>query len=287
VKGIIDYIHKNASGQRNFDMLASYDALHRLKQAKEGTLSWSGSYPTKSGSIANTAVDEQWTDGSGNLAMDQLGNWRRHRKDRGNNGFELDSTNTFSAVNELLTRDTNSSSPAEESFTYDAVGNLTDDGDYEYTWDVFGRLVEVFSSKAGTTTIKYRHNGLGFMIGKLTDTNASGGADSSDDWQYFAYTEGWQQAASYTEGSSTPDEVFAHHAAGLNGYGGSSYIDNVLFRYRGGARNYYCHNWRNDISVLLTSSGSLLEWVKYSAYGEPFEIPPGDPDSDGDLDYNE
>jgi hypothetical protein len=30
----------------------------------------------------------------------------------------------------------------------------------------------------------------------------------------------------------------------------------VLFRYRGGARNYYCHNWRNDISVLLTAAAA-------------------------------
>ena len=145
------------------------------------------------------------------------------------------------------------------------------------------------TTAAAEDVILHRYNGLGMRIATLTDTDASGVLDGDDDWRYFAYTESWQQVATLLEGDpeSGPEEVFVHHAAGIGGSGSSSYIDNVLLRDRGSERTYYCHNWRNDISVLLSQAGNLVEWVKYSAYGEPFNLPPGDPDSDGDMDFNE
>ena len=49
-------------------------------------------------------------------------------------------------------------------------------------------------------------------------------------------------------------------------------------------RRYDCQNWRADVSAILTDDGSMVEWVKYSAYGVPFGLPAGDTDSDGDWD---
>lgn len=42
-----------------------------------------------------------------------------------------------------------------------------------------------------------------------------------------------------------------------------------------------------DVSALLTDTGDLIQWVKYSAYGVPFMIPSGDLDSDGDFDVSD
>ena len=39
-----------------------------------------------------------------------------------------------------------------------------------------------------------------------------------------------------------------------------------------------------DVSAILTDEGSMVEWVKYSAYGVPFGLPAGDTDSDGNYD---
>jgi RHS repeat-associated protein len=85
--------------------------------------------------------------------------------------------------------------------------------------------------------------------------------------------------------------------AGLGGYGGSSYIDDVILRDRDAntawheeadstreERRYYCQNWRADVVALLTDTGKMVEWVKYSSYGVPFALPAGDTDSDGDFD---
>ncbi|MDP1662881.1 MAG: hypothetical protein Q8L55_13280 [Phycisphaerales bacterium] len=66
------------------------------------------------------------------------------------------------------------------------------------------------------------------------------------------------------------------HTSGLDGRGGSSYIDKVVFRDRdtnadGGRdeRRYYLQNWRNDVVALITTTGAWVERYRYDAYGRP------------------
>jgi hypothetical protein len=40
-------------------------------------------------------------------------------------------------------------------------------------------------------------------------------------------------------------------------------------------------NWRADVSAILTSAGLVKEWVKYTSYGIPVRIDPGDYNRDG------
>jgi RHS repeat-associated protein len=49
-------------------------------------------------------------------------------------------------------------------------------------------------------------------------------------------------------------------------------------------RRVYCQNWRGDVSALITDTGKMVEWVKYSAYGVAFGLPAGDTDSNGTWD---
>ncbi len=53
-------------------------------------------------------------------------------------------------------------------------------------------------------------------------------------------------------------------------------------------RAYYCQNWRGDVVSILKHTGStnaqVFETLRYSSYGVPFALPPGDTDSDGDCD---
>jgi hypothetical protein len=48
-------------------------------------------------------------------------------------------------------------------------------------------------------------------------------------------------------------------------------------------RDYYVQNWRADVVALLTDLGKQVEHVRYSAYGEPFAMLPGDSNSDGTV----
>ncbi len=47
------------------------------------------------------------------------------------------------------------------------------------------------------------------------------------------------------------------------------------------SRIYYAQNWRADVSAILSAAGVVKEWVKYSSYGVPTAIDPGDFDRDG------
>jgi len=177
-------------------------------------------------------------------------------------------------------------------------GNLTDDGaNYEYVYDAFGRLREVNNTSNQNMVAEYKYNALGYRISVHQDTDTDGDVDASDKWYHFAYDENWQLVATYREDDTDPKEMFVNHNAGLDGNGGSSYIDNVILRERDAntswmsasdgtleERRYYCQNWRADVSVILASGGTLVEWVKYSPYGIPFGLPGADTDSDGDCD---
>jgi RHS repeat-associated protein len=306
IEDIIDNVHKDSSGNRNFDVNYVLDDLNRLKQADEGTLTFPSGVPT----ISNRSRDERWLDSSGDLGLSQTGNWLNRRLDLDGNGNftgtgELDEENTFNLPNELTDRDIHGDASVVYEPVYDKNGNLTgDDQHYEYEYDAFGRLRTVYETGTADVVAEYTYNGLNFRIGwhsDVTDDGANdepdGTVDSYDPWFWFCYDDQWRIVATFRDEDDDPKEIFVHHNAGFGGYGGSSYIDSVLLRDRDAntvwfeeadstreERVYYCQNWRADIVAMLTDSGKLLEWVKYSAYGVPYALPAGDTDSDGDFD---
>ena len=195
-------------------------------------------------------------------------------------------------------RNTDSTGGDEFTLTYDGVGNLTDDGQaYEYVYDVFGRLCTVKNTSNQATIASYRYNALNQRIMFHEDTEPDGDVDASDPKYYLIYDERWRHIATYRADDDNPKELFVYHQAGLDGSGGSSYIDSVILRQRDAnsgwasaadgtleERRYYCQNWRADVSAIITSGGLIVEWAKYTAYGIPFGLPGGDTDSDGDCD---
>jgi RHS repeat-associated protein len=169
------------------------------------------------------------------------------------------------------------------TLTYDAAGNMTSDGkDYNYTYDVFGRLVGIDTT--GDSPVKsYRYNGLSWRI-----TDDDGAAE------HLVYNEKWQLLARYT--GADVREQWIPHTAGLDGDGSGSYIDSMILRttYTGTGQSvvedkrfYYAQNWRADVSVVLDDAGVQQERVSYSPYGQPFGIAAGDTDFDGDHDASD
>ena len=117
-----------------------------------------------------------------------------------------------------------------------------------------------------------------------------------------AYDDTWRIVGTWRGADTDPKEAFTYHNAGLAGRGGSSYIDSVVLRDRdmnggGGwtgacdgtleARHYYAQNWRADVSGIFDNKGAVLEWVKYSAYGVPHLLTPGDHDKSGEVDKDD
>ena len=271
-----------------FDVSYTNDDINRLTSAQEGT--WGGS------SISSETRHQEWT-------LDHLGNWDAGKLDLNGDGDwtdtdEYNDDRGHNKVNELETRDVDDDGTDDYTLTYDEVGNLTDDGEtYEYVWDVFGRLRKVWNQGKTTLLAEFKYNGLGYRISVHEDNVAPAGVTAADKWFHYAYDERWRQVATFREDDSDPKEEFLPHQAGLDGSGGSSYIDLVVYRDRDAntawtsasdgtleEKVYFCQNWRADVSAIVAINGDLVEWVKYSAYGVPFGMPGGDTDSDGDCD---
>jgi len=264
-----------------FDVDYTMDDIDRLTRAEEGT--WGGS------SISSRTRDQQWT-------LDQVGNWDVDKLDldgdlNWNETGEHNDDRTHNDVNEITARDVDDDGTDDYTLSWDAAGNLTDDGEeYKYEYDAFYRLRKV-KDQSENLVAEHRYNGLGHRIGEHVDTDDDGDVDANDEWRYFAYDERWRIVAHFLGSDSAPTEEFVHHAAGLSGRGGSSYIDLVVLRERDTDDNgsleermYYCQNWRADVSAIVDDAGEMYEWVKYSAYGVPFGLPGADTDSDGDCD---
>ncbi len=271
-----------------FDVKYAMDNVDRLTDADEGTLS--------SGSITSRTRRQQWT-------LNQTGNWDHDLTDLNGDGDgrdadELDDTRTHNEVNELLARDIDSDSSDDYALDYDGNGNVTDDGEsYEYEWDAFGRLRKVKNTSGSALIAEYRYNGLGYRIAVHEDTDTDADVDGNDKWYYDALDERWRQVARFRETDTSPKEEFVHHCAGSNGSGTASYVDLVVCRDKDANtawtsasdgtledRVYYCQNQHADLSAVVSSSGSMREWIRYSAFGVPFGLPAADTDSDGDCD---
>jgi RHS repeat-associated protein len=276
-------------------VVAQCPSLSRLTNTVEGHLS--------GGSISGSddTREEKWT------SLSQTGNWLRHKIDTDADGtFELDDTGVFSAANEWQTRDLDSNATIDRYLSHDANGNLTSLGTgasstalgQGYTYDAFGRMVYTgFGAASGAAT--YRYNGLGHRIMWQYDVNANESFDDEERY-YFCYDERWRVVATYRDDDDSDDakERFVHHAAGVRGMGGSSYIDSLVLRDRDNSgagwedpsdgvleeRVYYIQNWRADVTAIIASDGELLEHVRYSSYGVPRSYPTGDYDLDGDVD---
>lgn len=264
-----------------FDVEYTMDDVDRLTQAEEGT--WDGS------SITSTSRDQQ-------LTLDHVGNWEVDKLDLNGDGDfidtgEVNDDRSHNTVNETTARDIDDDGTDDYTIAYDAAGNLTDDGEnYKYEYDAFYRLRFV-KDQSGNVVAEYRYNGLGHRIAEHMDTDDDGDVDGSDEWRYLANDERWRIVAQFLGSDTAPTEEFVHHAAGLSGLSGSSYIDLVVMRERDTDDNgsleermYYCQNWRADVSAIVDNAGEMYEWVKYSAYGVPFGLPGADADSDGDCD---
>jgi len=184
------------------------------------------------------------------------------------------------------------------TLTYDAAGNLTDDGEaYEYVYDGFGRLRQVKRTDNQNLVAEYWYNGLNHRITMHNDTDSDNDVDASDKKFHLAYTERWQIAATFRDTDSSAKESFIYHNAGLGGFGGSSKLDDVLIRDKDAntawttasdgtleERRYLLHNWRGDVVVIVTDTGTPVEQSRYSPYGVPMGLPIGDVDADGDVD---
>ena len=211
---------------------------------------------------------------------------------------EMDDTRLYNKANELQSRDVDTDSSVDYTLSHDAVGNLTDDGENnEYIYDAWGRLRFV-NNQSQVPVSEYRYNGLNWRISVSHDTDSDDDIDDDDIIWYFVHDERWRIVAVYREADANPKEQFNYHAAGQNGIGTASYIDDVILRDRDATndweaaaddtldeRLHYCQNWRHDVVALIDAAGggTQVEHQRYEAYGVPYLFVAGDVTANGTI----
>jgi RHS repeat-associated protein len=293
---VLDGVHTLQGWSAQYSM----DGLNRVIAADQGLLVESG---------GTYSVDADWRWRKELWTLNQTGNWSSHSVgDNSGGNNELAETGTFNTANEWTARSrtTPSTSPTSDTLAYDKVGNMTESGKGEkYVYDGFGRLREVHdwvetapSTWGWRIHAAYRYNGLGMRLTHEINVDNDADIDGSDVKTYFAYDERWRVVGTYDSPTAAgPTERWVHHAAGLAGSGGSSYIDSVVLRdrdvvlsgtgssYGGDAleeRVYVLQNWRADVVATLGRTGTLIEWIQYTPYGMAVTNPPGNADFNGD-----
>lgn len=112
----------------------SLDSLGRLLQNQRGTLASGGASVASAITLPGTDEVVGWT-------LDSVGNWRRRTATPvgGSSATEVRQHNKLHQITKFGSTDC----------VYDANGNMTDDGEREFAYDVFNRVVRV--SRKGQT----------------------------------------------------------------------------------------------------------------------------------------
>lgn len=292
------------------------DGLNRLVAATTGVVS----ADAISGQVY--AADD-WTTAGTSLTLSQTGNWTSHVRKR-YGAFDVTAAGAFDDNNQYASRtETVASTPPVTTMyltQYDKAGNLVDDDGpatghteaaygYRYVYDAWNRLRKVYDGHgpSGALVEELRYDGFSHLIAEHADTDLDGDVDGSDVWRHNQYNERWQLVATWLGSATKPSETYAYHNAGRDGFGGSSYVDDLICRDRDKdgdistvreERLYYVQNIHHDVVVLLRADslfgGAVVERIRYDAYGRPTSFNPADvgraggiSGPDGSIDNND
>ncbi|MGD9689273.1 MAG: RHS repeat-associated core domain-containing protein [Phycisphaerales bacterium] len=215
-------------------------------------------------------------------------------------GSDIDDSNAFDAAQKITSRTSNKAGGGTVNTAHTVPGAVTDDARTldAVVYDAWNRLISVQARGSLKDAAIYRYDGTGHRIEWTDDVTLDGAITGADPAYHVVYTEDWRMLAVYRGSDANPKERHVPHFAGLNGYGNAAQggIDGEILRDRDAStgwasaadgldeRRYICQNWRGDVSAIITDGGIMIEWTKYTAYGEPIGLPTGDVDSDGDWD---
>jgi len=238
---VFDYAYDRL-GNRRFegDLVADradvyeYDSAYRLTRT-----AMRAPHSAVAGIVNNTATnaDVSAISGTGQqiYQLDGVGNWRSR------NGVPR----SVNALNQYV-----SVGPITQ--TYDANGNLTDDGTNRYVYDYMNRLVRV-TTLANVERGRYRYDALGRRIRRDT---ASGRT---------LYFHDSQRCVEERDGAGTVLRQYVD---------GTSIDGHIELRRGDGAPFFYHQNALGNVVALSDASGVVVERYRYDAYGEPTILAP-------------
>ncbi len=190
--------------------------------------------PTASFAAASAAIDPQVNNAQSiRYALTGRSSWDTRTAAGATTTYKRDALDAYTTIG--------TASP-----TYDAGGNLLQDGASTFAYDALGQLAEV---DVGGHRRRYQRDALGRII---AETDLSSGQTTR-----FAY-DGLRRTF-----RKAPDGLVdvTIEGAGLD--------EPLVTIQQGGARRYYHQDRLGSISLVTGETGQALEWYRYSAYGEP------------------
>ncbi|MBU4220004.1 MAG: hypothetical protein KKB90_13750, partial [Actinobacteria bacterium] len=175
-----------------------------------------------------------WKDpGSGTIATysyDEVGNLAEVKE-----GGVTTRTFTYNGSNEITTT----------GYTYDHNGNMTSDGESDYTYDAANRLTGVADHGTGQTIATYAYDHQGRRTQKTT-----GGVTTRYHWDA-------NSLIAETNPSGTVEATYTYDDRG-----------NPVSMTRGGQPYFYQTNFHGDVTTLTDSSGQVVNTYTYDPWGK-------------------
>jgi len=209
-----DTLHSEAYG---------YDSTYRLITYAVGTL-------------VGSTVPVPSTQTSYNL--DPVGNWISKTTNA------ITQTRVHNSTNELV--EINST-----PLTYDANGNVLNDGSHTYAYDEENRLAQITRDSDSAVVGQYRYDALSRRVGKFANPATPPAPVTT---QYF------YDNARIIEKQSAGGATQSTYVYG-------NYIDEVLTMGRGGQTYYYHQNALWSVEAVTDSTANPVERYSYDAYG--------------------
>ena len=133
-----------------------------------------------------------------------------------------------------------------QTFSYDQIGNITDDGTWTYTWQ-HGRQLAGMAKKDGSATWSFAYNADGLRTSRTNGTTT------------YNYVYNGSQLTAMTVGSNTL--YFSYDASGVP--------MSLTFN---GTEYFYTTNIQGDVTGIVNSSGTTVVTYSYDAWGNILSI---------------
>nr|WP_244374823.1 RHS repeat-associated core domain-containing protein [Anoxybacillus flavithermus] len=184
-------------------------------------------------------VEEQWPDGTTiEYTYDGFGNRTKIVKTK--EGSSTTTTADYNAANQLVRF-------GDETITYDANGNRTEDSEYQYEWNEADQLVAITRKGESAPFVTYKYDDDGRRIQKTVNgvvTNYHYQGDSLN----VLYE---------TNASGTVVQSYVYRENGQ-----------LLAMKKGGATYFYHYNAHGDVIALTDAQGNVVARYEYDTWGK-------------------
>jgi len=219
-----------------------YDGLHRLTNFKAGELTRDPNQIPTGVSPGDVQREQGWT-------LESLGNTTILK----DHGIATWRQSTFNKVNEIVTQQIDGHPPV--NVQHDDAGNLTYDGNQEYTYDAWNRQIQVKRNGSVISTSSYdgRHRRIAKEI--------SNSGDQDYAYRYYYHD---QRMLEERNGANQPLKTYVW---------GNQYIDELVQTQAhigdSASSTYWAMQDANyNILGVINNTGSLIERYEYTPYGE-------------------